>query len=130
MATKKETTYTGVLGSWRELLPPLAAHAGDLPHLEGLRAKLVGLLNRADEIIHRQGLLAADRQELTEELRSVLTSGQRTAAHLRSGVKEHYGPRSQRLSEFGLQPFRGRKTKPAPEVEEEPGETKSPNPAA
>lgn len=120
MAKKRLTTYNGILGTWRELLQPLLARAAELPHLETPRAKLERLLARAEEIIHLQGLLAANRQELTKELSSVLGEGQRTAVLLRVGVSAHYGPRSERLSEFGMQPFRGRKPKPAPEPEKEP----------
>ena len=29
----------------------------------------------------------------------------------RMAVRDHYGPRSEKLAEFGLQPFRGRKAK-------------------
>jgi hypothetical protein len=38
---------------------------------------------------------------------------------LRQGVKQHYGIRSEKLAEFGLQPFRGRKTKTEPEPKPE-----------
>ena len=31
-------------------------------------------------------------------------------------VKQHYGPSAEKLVEFDLQPFRGRKPKPAPET--------------
>jgi hypothetical protein len=46
----------------------------------------------------------------------VLTEGSRLTSLLRQALKEHYGIRSEKLDEFGLQPFRGRKAKPAPET--------------
>lgn len=117
MATRKETTKTGIMGTWRELLPPLAANSSDLPQLEIPRGKLERILARAQEILRLQGLLAANRQELTREWDALQGEGERVAALLRRGVKEHYGPRSEKLAEFGLQPFRGRKAKKETEPE-------------
>jgi len=97
------------------LLPPLEAHAGELPHLESLRGKLKGTLERAEEIIQRQAALEAERQELTREFGGLRDQADRTAALLRTGISEHYGPDSERLAAFGMQPFRGRKRKAAPE---------------
>jgi hypothetical protein len=42
---------------------------------------------------------------------------------MRSALKEHYGIEEEKLSEFGLQPFRGRaRKKETPETPEPPGE--------
>jgi hypothetical protein len=117
MATRRETTKTGIMGMWRELLSPLAANATVLPQLEIPRGKLERILGRAQEIVRLQGLLAAERQELTKELDGLMGEGERVAALLRRGVKDHYGPRSEKLSEFGIQPFRGRKAKKETETE-------------
>ena len=111
MPPKKNET----LERWRRLLPPLEACAGELPHLESLCGKLTGTLERAEEIIQRQAVLEAERQALTREFASLRDEGDRTAALLRSGVKVHYGPDAERLTAFGMQPFRGRKRKAAPE---------------
>jgi hypothetical protein len=107
------------LERWRRLLPPLETHAGDLPHLEPLCGKLKGTLERAEEIVQRQAALEAERQELTREFGSLRDEGDRTAALLRAGVSEHYGPDSERLAAFGMQPFRGRKRKAVPENDSE-----------
>jgi hypothetical protein len=36
---------------------------------------------------------------------------------LRVSLKDHYGPRAEKLAELGIQPFRGRKPKPPAELE-------------
>jgi hypothetical protein len=95
------------------------ANAADLAHLETPRAKLEAFLTRAREISLRQAALAAERQELSKEMKGIIGVGQRLATLLRTAVKEHYGPRSEKLSEFGLQPFRSRKPKSQPEPEPE-----------
>lgn len=116
----KETTYTGKLGSWQRLLTTLLANIGALAHMEVPRAKLEGLLLRGLEIAKQQAALTASKQELSKELQGIIDDGERTATALRVLLKEHYGPRSERLAEFGIRPFRGRtrKEKPLPPPED------------
>jgi vacuolar-type H+-ATPase subunit I/STV1 len=111
MPPKKDET----LERWRRLLSPLEAHAAEVPHLATVRGKLKETLTRAEEIVRRQAALEAERQALTREFGSLREQGDRTAALLRSGLTEHYGSDSERLTAFGMQPFRGRKRKAAPE---------------
>ncbi len=112
----KERTYLGKLGSWQRLITTLLANIEALAHMEVPRAKLEALLAQAVEIAKQQGALTASKQELSKQLQEIITDGERTATALRVLLKEHYGPRSERLAEFGIQPFRGRprKEKPLP----------------
>ena len=116
---QKETTYTGTLGEWRRQLAPLQANSGELPHLEVPVVKLEGLLTRAEDLTKEQAALAASRQETTRQLKEVITEGKRLSTLLRQALRQHFGIRSERLAEFGLQPFRGRqrKEKPVPPPE-------------
>jgi Asp-tRNA(Asn)/Glu-tRNA(Gln) amidotransferase B subunit len=124
----KETTYAGMLGNWQRLLEPLKANAADLPHLEVPRAKLEALLTQAVGLSQEQAARTAAKQDLSQQLKSVVSEGQRLATLLRSAVKEHYGIRSEKLAEFNVQPFRGRvrKAKVAPEGSEAPVPSQSP----
>jgi F0F1-type ATP synthase alpha subunit len=63
------------------------------------------------EITKEQTSLAARKQELSKELRKVMTEGQRVAALLKRALQEHLGPTSEQLTAFQIQPFRGRKLK-------------------
>ena len=67
-------------------------------------------------------------QELSKQIKTLVTEGQRLANLLRSALKEHYGIRSEKLAEFNVQPFRGRrlKAKPAPEGSGTPEPSQSP----
>lgn len=115
MATKRETSQTGVLGSLQRFHSKLEANSVDLSHLEVSRAKFGTLLSRLDELSKEQGALRARKQEASKEIQSLLVETQRLGSGLRVMVKEHYGPRAEKLSEFDIQPFRGRKTKaPSP----------------
>ena len=124
----KETTYAGMLGDWRRLLEPLKANAADLPHLEAPRAKLEAILAQAVGLSQEQAARTATKQDLSQQLKSVVGEGQRLATLLRSAVKEHYGIRSEKLAEFNVQPFRGRvrKAKVAPEGSGAPLPSQSP----
>lgn len=123
----KETTKTGILGDLQRLKVSADANAAEMPHLDGTRLKLGTVLDRATEIGKQQAALTASRQAASKELYQLLREGQRLATILRLGIKEHFGIRSEKLAEFHLQPFRGRRiAKPAPEEPKlPPGETPS-----
>jgi len=107
----KETTYVGKLGEWQQLLLALLASLAELAHLEVPRAKLEALLARALEITKLQAAQKAAKQQTSQELKAVMAEGQRLANMLRTTLKEHYGPTSEKLTTFGVQPFRGRSPK-------------------
>jgi len=112
-----ETTYSGILGALLRFLAALVANLGELPHLEASRARFEEVLSRAQGLAQRQAALTAEKQELSLQLRDAVTDSQRLATMLRQGVKQHYGIRSEKLAEFGMQPFRGKKAKTEPETE-------------
>jgi hypothetical protein len=131
MATKKETTDAGVVGSLQRLQGKLDANSADLPHLEAPRAQLRAMLTRFEELSKQQGAMRAGKQEASKEMRTIVTEGQRLGNGMRRMVQIHYGPRSEKLAEFDLQPFRGRKAKaPVPETPETPAPAPHPVTAA
>ena len=107
----KETTYAGMLGDLSRLTAALAANAAEIPHLEGTRVRLEKMLTDAQETAKQQAALTASKQEMSKKLKSQVVEGQRVANGLRKLLKEFYGVRSEKLAEFGLQPFRGLKRK-------------------
>jgi hypothetical protein len=111
----RETKYTGMLGDLQRLSGTMEANKDELPHLEPFREKLGGLLAQALEVGKEQAALKARKQETSKQLRRLLSEGQRLATLVRTAVKEHYGPREEKVAEFGVQPFRGRKAKRAPQ---------------
>lgn len=111
----KQTTYDGILGDLQRLSVSLSANTQDLAHLDASRLKLEALLARAIEISKEQASLRAGKQEMSRQIRQVTSDGQRLANALRVSIKEHYGPRAEKLVEFGVQPFRGRTRKAKPE---------------
>lgn len=124
----KETTHAGMLGDLQRIATSLEANAAELSHLEGPRLRMTELLSRAQEIAKQQAALTASRQEATRQLRTLLIDGQRMANALRAMIKEHYGIRSEKLAEFGMQPFRGRSRKVKPDIPELPELPSAPRP--
>jgi hypothetical protein len=108
----KETTLKGKLGDLQRLMSSLTANTADLGHLEATRSRFADLLVKAQEAADRQGVHTAAKQEASLQFRTILTECGRLANILRLAVKQHYGIRAEKLAEFGLQPFRGLKTKP------------------
>ncbi len=104
----KETTYAGMLGSWQRWIATLIANGADLGHLQVQREQLESLRLRGQDQIQRQSELTAAKQDLSQQLRETMGEGQRLVTILKLSVKQHYGIDSEKLAEFGVQPFRGR----------------------
>jgi hypothetical protein len=118
----KENTYSGKLGDWERLLGPLAANAADLPQLEGARTQLAAFLADGLAVTKAQAVHVAAKQDLSKQVQGIVTEGARLATTIRQVIKQHYGIRSEKLAEFGIQPFRGKKSKtPPPETTPPPG---------
>lgn len=118
---RKINTQGGTVDHWRRLNKSLLANIGELPHLEAPRFKLELLSDEALVLMNEQRLLSARRQETSKKLQELLVEGRRLVDFLQTGIREHYGTRSEKLTEFGLQPFRGRKLA-KPQEPEEPAE--------
>jgi hypothetical protein len=106
----RETTYTGKLGSLRKFGDSLKANSAELPQLEANRMQFDDLVTKAEGLSTRQAALTAEKQENSKQLREAVTEAERLGTVLRLGVKHHFGIRAEKLAEFSLRPFRGRKT--------------------
>jgi hypothetical protein len=93
----------------QNLAATMAANSAEYPHLEPPRVQLEGFLSQVGPLITLQADLAAQRQETSRKLRELLTGARRLGSFLRAGLKQHYGPSSEKLAAFRLLPFRGRK---------------------
>ncbi len=104
-----ETTNSGVIGRLGRLDSALAANAADLAHLDGARLRLTKIVGDIKGVAQEQAALTASKQDASKQLQKLLVDGQRLATGMQRFLQEHYGNRSEKLAEFGLQPFRGRK---------------------
>ena len=119
----KETTYNGMLGEWQKFLAAVIANP-DLAALEPWRTKLSGLLTQGVELGQQQAALTASKQEKSKQIHALLAEGNRLVTSMRRIIADQYGIKAEKLTEFGIQPFRGRafftrkrKPNPAPQPE-------------
>lgn len=121
---KLVVTFADFVKEWDRLVGAVRANAPSLSHLQVPVDKLATLLENMGELLIQQSALQAGKQQVTSELNLALDDGLRLLTFLRKGVREQYGPRNEKLVEFGLQPFRGRPrrfepvTPPVPAVED------------
>lgn len=120
--------YMNTTNGWAHTSAAVEANASELAHLEPSRVKLDGFRGQAEALYKEQSAFTAGKQETTKQLQEVLRAGNVLVDLLRTGVREHYGAASEKLVEFGVQPFRGRvrKVSPPPPEKPKPAETQSP----
>ncbi|HYO14264.1 MAG TPA: hypothetical protein VE685_13795 [Thermoanaerobaculia bacterium] len=119
---RERTVFSTLVTGWEQLLVALLANAQQFLHLEEQRNRLQQLLERARQLATEQDLHTAAKQEASKELEVILADGRKLATFLRNGVKERFGNRSEKLVEFGVQPFRRRRRETADtEFPETPG---------
>jgi hypothetical protein len=105
-----ESTNVAKLGALQQFATSIAANTSEVPHLEKAGLQFVEMVSNLQGMAKQQATLVASKQEASKQFRTLLLECQRLASVLRGAIKQHYGIRSEKLAEFNLQPFRGRKT--------------------
>lgn len=106
--------FAKTVTKWEMISNAVLANAADLPHLEAERIELQVLLAEAMELGNQQIAMQARAQQSLRDLDEKLRLGEALVARLRAGVRAKYGYKSEKLTEFQLQPFRRRtRTSPA-----------------
>ena len=103
----------GIANDLQRLSATMEGNKDVLPNLEPFRLKLAGIVAQIVETGKQQDAMRASKQASSKQLRQLLKDGQRTADLIRTGVRDHFGPDAEKIAEFGMQPFRGRKVKAA-----------------
>jgi hypothetical protein len=109
----KLTKYSDHLVGWASLLAALTENEGNLSHLVIPRDQLRAFLDEARGLTSSQAAQAAAKQQSSRRLEEVINLGRKLATSLRVSVKVVYGNQSEKLTEFHIQPFRGRPRKSA-----------------
>jgi len=86
----------------------LAANIEEIRHLKEPLARLDALLALLRQLTAEQASLTAKRQEVSKRIAELTNEAQKLLTFLDVGVKQHYGNRSEKLAEYGLQPFRSK----------------------
>ena len=101
-------TFATKVTKWEVTTNAVLANAADLPHLEADRIELQVLLAEAMELGNQHIAMQARLQQSLSDLNEKLRQGEAVVARLRAGVRAKYGYKSEKLSEFQLQPYRRR----------------------
>jgi hypothetical protein len=128
IAKTPKSRYADHIKEWEDLTTSLLPSATEAPQIEIQRATLQAMLERVKSLTGQQATFQAQKQEVSSQLGTLMAEGRRLSSVLRATVKQHYGIRNEKLIQFGIQPFRGRKVKPTPPPEDTPAP--SPQPAA
>jgi hypothetical protein len=113
-------TYAESINGWQHRLQALAAADEEVLHLQIKREKLQSIHDRIIIARRDQNAAVALKQEFSRQVEALIEEGNKVDSFLCAGLREQYGNRSEKLAEFGIQPFRGRR--PAKEVEPPPVE--------
>ncbi|HEX2222988.1 MAG TPA: hypothetical protein VHN15_02150 [Thermoanaerobaculia bacterium] len=106
------------------LAEAILANEADLAHLQAPAEKMQSMMEEMKEILLRQGVLNAEKQEASRRVQEIFANGAKLLTFLRKGVLEHYGSSAEKLAEFGLKVYRGRPRRTAsPEPSPNPGGT-------
>jgi hypothetical protein len=122
----RDPKYGVTLNGWERLLAAFEANAGDFPQLESYRVQLAEMLALLRAAATQQAALTAAKQEESKRVRGLLSQGRKLATFMRNGARRRYGDDSEKLVEFGLLPFRGRRRPKEEEPEAKPSEAKPP----
>ena len=102
-----EWLYMNTVNGWDKMDVALTANADQMPELEVNLGALRTRSQRARQLFAQQAALMAAKQEVTKELQQVIQEGNALMKFLREGLKAYLGKYNEKLTEFGVQPFRG-----------------------
>jgi hypothetical protein len=108
------------LALWEQLLAGVEANQEELQHVDVYRAQLDAEMKDVKAALSRRAALHAESLQTTRDLRSFAARGDEMAVRIRAGIHLQYGPRSEKLVEFGMKPTRrrrGPREKPVAETE-------------
>ncbi|HET9229121.1 MAG TPA: hypothetical protein VFR31_20755 [Thermoanaerobaculia bacterium] len=104
-------TQAECLTTWQHRLRAMNENEEALLHLETRRDKLQGVCDAANIAVRDQAAARAAKQDASRRLEELLDEGRKVDLFLVAGLREHYGKESEKLAEFLIQPYRGRRAK-------------------
>lgn len=105
------TSIPDFTDDWQQLLGAYVANASELQSVESLSQELTTTLAELQELGVQEKASRSERQQFTKRRQEAMARGKELASRLRAGVKSVYGPKSEKLVEFGVKPFRRRTRK-------------------
>ncbi len=103
-----KSSLADFISDWEALLKNVTETATELPSMDIYKNALEQLTGQAKDGVALAQSRRGFKQQETRELRSLMLQGKDAAAKLRSAIKAHFGPRSERLVQYGMTPIRKR----------------------
>src|SRR5215212_5518255 len=100
--------YMHKVAGWEVTATGLAANQPQLQHLDGHRIQLQEGTVQFKALSTQFNVLTTSKQEVCKDMQELFRQVEALMVYLRAAVRQHYGRDSEKLIEFGLQPFRGR----------------------
>lgn len=98
--------YTHRLNTWDQTTSAVTANGAPLQYLEVPNTKLINLSGTVRSLILEQAAIDARKQEITKVMKQYMQEGDTLTDLLRTGVRQHFGYRNEKLVEFGIDPLR------------------------
>jgi len=114
-------TYADSMKGWQHRLRALNDNGDEVIHLQSKRVKLQGIYDGMLEALRDQAVFKATKQGASRRVEELIAEGNKLDTFLCVGLREHYGNGNEKLAEYDIQPFRGRRpatvNPPPPPVE-------------
>lgn len=107
--------YMQRVNGWEQVAAGVTANEAQVPQLVAGIPRLEALISLMRSLNLQYTALRATKQDLVQQIKVALREGDAIADFLKTGARAHYGSDSEKLVEFGVQPFRGRRAKKSPE---------------
>lgn len=118
-----KSSLADIVTDWEKLLKNVTDTSAELPNMDVYKNALDQLLGSAKDGLALAAARVGVKQQETKDRQALMKQGKEAAANLRSAIKAHFGFKSERLLQYGIQPIRSRpkknasvKEKPTPET--------------
>jgi hypothetical protein len=124
-----KTSLADFVTDWEKLLKNVTDTAAELPNIDVYKTPLDQMLAEAKDGLALAAARIGVKQQETQDRQTLMKEGKEAASKLRSAIKAHFGPKSERLLQYGIKPIRKRTKKATTPATEEPvPETPTPAP--
>lgn len=118
--SRRYPTIADLLVAGTHLTRAIEEKSEELSELLPSRDRLTDKLNMIRELSTQAAALQARKQEMVQQIAVLQDEASKLMTHLHSGLKQHYGTRSEMLVNFGMQPFRGLRRRSRNTVQDSP----------
>ncbi len=89
---------------WDQTSTRLGERKEEFQHLEGHWIQLEGISQQYKDLNEEYKAVSGRKLELSDEMRQLFRRGESMLDFLRTGIRQHYGPDSEKLFAFDMEP--------------------------